>query len=54
MGTIGLVLFGVFILMVVIRMIGSIFELIWKVAGAVSQMLLFVVLVCIIVPLIAS
>ena len=51
---IGLIIIGVFILMVVIRMIGSIFELIWKVAGAVAQMLLFVGFVCIIIPLIAS
>jgi len=54
MTIISLLFGGIFILMVVIRMIGSIFELIWRVAGAVAQMLLFVGFVCIIIPLIAS
>jgi hypothetical protein len=53
MTIIGLILLGVFVLMVMIRTIGTIIELFWRVAGAVSQIVLFLIIVFIIVPLIA-
>ena len=45
MGTIGLIVVGIFVLMIVIHLFGDIIKFLWKASGKIAKMILFVVVI---------